>query len=226
MVWVRAGITLAAVLATAFWQRGVSARTHDSHRHSGLEDGHHVSRPQRRIGPGHPAAPLTRSLLEEPASKELALALASTAWLVPALMSRSTAPSPNHPRILLWYKSLRQPPWKPPDLAIPLAWFGIETCLAAAAYRLLRRPGSPARNAALGWLATNVVSIGGWSWLFFGRRNLAMSTVASAGLIGTSVAYVAAARKEDPTAAAQGLPLVAWVAFATVLTASIWRRNR
>ncbi len=168
-----------------------------------------------------PTQPLAR-----PASRGLALGLASAAWLVPALMSGSTAPSPNHPRVLLWYKTLRKPPWKPPDIAIPLAWMGIETCLAAAAYRLLRKPGSRARNVSLGWLATNIVGIGGWSWLFFGKRNLAASTVAAAGLLGTSVTYVASAREEDPTAAVQGVPLIAWVAFATVLTASIWRRNR
>lgn len=168
----------------------------------------------------------TTRLLTEPAPRGLALALASATWLVPAVMSRSTTPSPNHPRILLWYQTLRKPPWKPPDIAIPLAWTAIETCLAAATYRLLRRPGSPARNTSLGWLAVNVASIGGWSWLFFGKRNLAASTVAAAGLLGTGVAYVAAVREEDPVAAAEGLPLVAWVAFATVLTASIWRLNR
>ena len=42
------------------------------------------------------------------APRGLALGLASAAWLLPALMSRSTAPAPNHPRVLLWYKSLRQ----------------------------------------------------------------------------------------------------------------------
>ena len=164
--------------------------------------------------------------LAQPAPRPLALALASAAWLVPLLLSRSTSPSPDHPRVLLWYKTLRQPPWKPPDVAVPLAWLGIETCLAAAAYRLLRRPGSPARNAGLGWLAASVAGIGGWSRLFFGQRNLPVSTVAAAGLLGTSAAYVATVRKEDPAAAAAGLPLVAWVAFATVLTAAIWRRNR
>lgn len=164
--------------------------------------------------------------IARPVSKALALGLASAAWLVPAMMSGSTSPSPNHPRVLLWYKTLRQPPWKPPDIAIPLAWIGIETCMAAAAFRLLRRPGGPARNASLGWLATNVVGIGGWSWLFFGKRSLPLSTAAATALLGTSVAYVVSARDEDQTAAAQGLPLVAWVAFATVLTASIWRRNR
>ena len=160
-----------------------------------------------------------------PLSKPAALALASAAWLVPALMSGSTAPSPNHPRVFLWYRTLRQPPWKPPDAAVPIAWIAIETCLAAAAYRLLRRPASDARDASLGWLATNVAGIGAWSWLFFGKRKLMASTVAAAGLLGTSVAYVAATRKEDTTAAAEGLPLVAWLAFATILTASIWRRN-
>ena len=113
----------------------------------------------------------TTSPLAKPVPQGLALGLASAAWTVPALMSGSTAPSPNHPRVLLWYKTLRQPPWKPPDIAIPLAWMGIETCLAAAAYRLLRRPGSPARDVSLGWLATNVIGIGCWNWLFFGKRN-------------------------------------------------------
>lgn len=103
---------------------------------------------------------------------------------------------------------------------------GIETCLAAATYRLLRKSGSPARNASLGWLAANIVGIGGWSRLFFGRRNLPASTVAAAGLLASGVAYVSSARKADPTAAAEGTPLVAWVAFATILTAAIWRRNR
>src|SRR6188474_3175179 len=116
MVWVRAGITLAAVLATAFWQRDVAVKTNNSDDRSGLKDGQLLSPPQREIGSVHPGERPTRSsLLVEPAPKELALALASTAWIVPALMSRSTAPSPNHARILLWYKSLRQPPWKPPD---------------------------------------------------------------------------------------------------------------
>lgn len=156
----------------------------------------------------------------------MSAALASLAWLVPALLSWSTAPSPNHPRVFLWYHALRQPAWKPPDIAIPLAWAGIETGLAVAAYRLMRSPGSRARSASLAWLATNVVGIGGWSRLFFGRRNLPLSTAAAVALLGSGVAYVASARSTDKTAAVAGAPLVAWVAFGTLLTAAIWRKNR
>ena len=156
----------------------------------------------------------------------LAALLASAAFVVPLALSRSTTPTPLHPRVFFWYRGLRQPSFKPPDIAIPIAWTVIESALATAGYRLLRRPSSPARNRSLAWLAANVVGIGAWSRLFFGGRNLPASTLAAAALAGSGVAYVAESRKADAGAAAAGVPYVAWVAFATVLTAAIWRRNR
>lgn len=164
--------------------------------------------------------------MEQPLSKPAAFALSTAALIVPTLMSRSTSPSPDHPRIMLWYKALRKPSWKPADVVIPLAWVGIESALAASGYRLLRSPAGPQRNAALALLAGNVLGIGAWSRLFFGQRNLPVSTAASAALLAGGIAYVATARKVDTVAAAAGVPLVAWVGFATVLTAAIWRRNR
>lgn len=156
----------------------------------------------------------------------VAAAVASLAYVVPLLMSRSTSPTPDHPRIYFWYKTLRQPKFKPPDIVIPVAWSLIETSLAVAAYRLLRKGPSPNRTASLALLAGNVVAIGAWSRLFFGQRNLSASTIAAATMIGTGAAYVSAARPTDKIAAAAGVPFVAWVGFATLLTAAIWRRNR
>ncbi|MEO7335128.1 MAG: TspO/MBR family protein [Caldimonas sp.] len=170
-----------------------------------------------------PAPPTETSQPMPPAVAALA---ASSAFLVPMLLSRSSSPTPDHPRTLLWYKALRQPSFKPPDIVIPLAWTVIESALAVAAYRLLRQPSAPRRNTALGWLALNIASIGGWSRLFFGRRDLPMSTVAAAAMVGSAAVYVAQAKKTDRVSAAAGVPLVAWLAFATVLTAAIWRRNR
>lgn len=161
-----------------------------------------------------------------PLPAPLAAVVAMGAYAVPYALSRSTSPSPDHPRIFLWYRLLRKPAIQPPDVAIPLTWIGIETGLAYAAYRLLRARSSPARNRALALLAGNVVGIGGWSRLFFGRRNLPVSTGAAAVLLATGATYVHAARKVDTPAAGASAPLVAWVAFATVLTAALWRRNR
>lgn len=156
----------------------------------------------------------------------VAACLASLAYVVPLAMSYSTTPSPNHPQIMSWYLTLKQPKFKPPDIAIPLAWTVIETGFAVAAYRLLRQPSSDSRTASLALLAGNTVAIGGWSRLFFGGQNLPASTLAAAAMVATGAAYVAAARPADPVASHLGKPFVAWVAFATVLTAAIWRLNR
>ncbi len=156
----------------------------------------------------------------------IAASLATAAYVVPYVLSRSTTPTPDHPRVFFWYRFLKKPAIKPPDVAIPLTWVAIDTGLAVAGYRLLRARPGPARSRALALLAGNVLGIGAWSRLFFGGRNLPASTVAAAALGIGAAAYVHEARKVDGPAAASGVPLVAWVCFATVLTAALWRRNR
>jgi tryptophan-rich sensory protein len=160
-----------------------------------------------------------------PWSAPAAAAIASCAFAVPLALSASSGPAPNHPRVLAWYLSLREPRFKPPDWVIPVAWAGIEAALAAAAYRLLRAAPSPARTRSLGWWGWNVFMIGAWNRLFFKGQNLAVSTVAAGTLVASSVAFVNEAKSVDRTAARAGLPLVGWVAFATVLTATIWQLN-
>jgi tryptophan-rich sensory protein len=159
-------------------------------------------------------------------SKLPAAAIASSAFVVPLALSASSSPSPAHPRVLAWYTSLRQPRFKPKDWVIPVAWLGIETGLAAAGYRLLRAQPSATQRRALGWLAWNVTMIGGWSRLFFKHRNLGVSTVAAASMVATGAAYIKDAKGVDVGAARAGAPFLAWVSFATVLTATIWSLNR
>jgi len=158
--------------------------------------------------------------------RALAALVSSSAFVVPFALSASTSPTLRHPRTVFWYRLLRQPAFKPPDAAIPIVWTAIEGLLAFAGYRLLRRPRTPERDRALGWWALNVISIGAWSRLFFGHRNLPASTVGAAAMVASGAAYVLAARKVDRQAAQAGVPFVAWVAFATGLTCAIWLRNR
>lgn len=162
-----------------------------------------------------------------------AVARSNTRWLfavgsfaVPLAMSLSSAPSPSHPRILAWYTSLRKPFFQPPGWAFPVAWTGLEACLAWSGWRICNAPESPSRQRALGLLALNIVSIGAWSRLFFKRRDLATSTVAAAALAPMSAAYVSESKKVDQVAAKAAVPLVLWVGFATVLTGTIWAMNR
>ena len=157
-------------------------------------------------------------------SRPAAAAVAATALVWPALAGQRWGPQ----RFVagLWYRLLRKPPFQPPDVAFPVAWSLIDTALAGAAYRLLRQPASGPRNQAMGWWALNVALIGGWSGVFFGRRNLPASTALAAAMVASGGAFVVQASRVDKPSAVAGVPFVAWVAFATVLTAALWRRNR
>jgi tryptophan-rich sensory protein len=126
---------------------------------------------------------------------------------------------------MAWYLALREPPFKPPDWVFPLAWVGIEAGLATAAYRLLRATPSAQRSTALALLGWNVFMIGGWSRLFFKRHDLGVSTAVAATMVASSVAFVKAAKPVDRTASRAGMPLVGWLGFATVLTATLWGLN-
>ena len=55
--------------------------------------------------------------------------------------------------------------------------------------------------------------IGGWSRLFFKRRNLPLAVAAAGGMVALGAAYTAAAREVDKPAATAGVPFTVWVGF-------------
>jgi tryptophan-rich sensory protein len=159
-------------------------------------------------------------------SRPAAAVLAAAAIAAPALAAYADRPSARNIGTRIWYALLRKPAFQPPDKVFPVVWSAIDGALALGAWRLARRPATPQRNRALGLLGTNVAMIAGWSRLFFGKRRLGGAAVGAGALAATAAAYVAAAKEVDRPAAAAGVPLVAWVAFATVLSTAIWKMNR
>ncbi|MDR6787881.1 2-polyprenyl-6-methoxyphenol hydroxylase-like FAD-dependent oxidoreductase/tryptophan-rich sensory protein [Sphingomonas sp. BE138] len=154
-----------------------------------------------------------------------ALAVVGAAVGASALVGRRNAPDPSHPRIRRWYHRLDKPGFTPPDAAFGAVWPVLETGLAVGGYRLLRAPATARRNVALGLWAANIAMIGGWTELFFRRRQLGGSAVASGAMVASGAALTVAAAKVDRPAAALATPFVAWVAFATVLAERIRRDN-
>ena len=59
------------------------------------------------------------------------------------------SPAPQHPRTQRWYLALRKPGFTPPGVVFGLGWTLIELGLAYGGYRLLRKPATPSRNAAV-----------------------------------------------------------------------------
>ena len=155
----------------------------------------------------------------------VALAVVSGALALTAWSGKKFSPTPDHPRIERWYRRLDKPGVTPPGPVFGAAWGTIELVLAYGGYRLLRRPSTSTRNAAVGlWLLNNLL-IAGWSGLFFGGRALGPSAIASGGMIAVAAGYSLVAAKTDKVAALTVLPLVGWLGFATFLAEEVWRRN-
>ncbi len=143
-----------------------------------------------------------------------------------AVLAMRNAPDPLHPRIRRWYKRLDKPSYTPPDLVFGGVWPVVESSLAVGGYRLLRKADSPSRNLAIGLWVLNIGMIGGWTEVFFRRKQLGPSAAASAAMVASGAGYVAVAARVDRTAALTGVPYVAWLGFATLLAEEIWERNR
>jgi len=166
-----------------------------------------------------------RRAAREGLSPLAAAAIAGGAVLATALIGRRYAPDRSHPAIRRWYRSLDKPAFTPPDPAFGVVWPALEALLAVAGYRLMREPSEPARNAAIGLWALNVAMIAGWTKAFFGERSLDGGFAAATAQLGAGVAYVEAARRVDPAAAALGAPYTAWLAFASLVAEEVWREN-
>jgi translocator protein len=135
-------------------------------------------------------------------------------------------PSPTHPRTAAWYGGLNKPSFTPPGPVFGIAWTLIDSALSYGGYRLLRARPSTARTGALALWALNVLGVGGYSWVMFGRKRLDEATGVTGAMLATSVGAVALASQVDRKAAWAILPLAGWVAFAFILQEEVWRRNR
>jgi tryptophan-rich sensory protein len=154
-----------------------------------------------------------------------ALAIAGGAMAISALVGRRYSPEPSHPDIERWYHDLDKPSYTPPDPVFGAVWPALEVLLAVGGYRLLRAAPGRDRDTALALWLFNVAMIGGWTKVFFGERSLAGGSLAAAGMLASGGAYVEFARRVDGLAGAAGVPFAAWLAFATLLSEEVWRRN-
>ena len=128
-----------------------------------------------------------------------------------------------------WYRQLDKPAWQPPPIAFPLVWTPLYADIAltgAAALTALEEQGRTEEAAGLRRsLALNLVLNTGWSVLFWRVRRPWLST-AWCGVLTWQSLFVARRLQEvDPSLHNAWAPYPAWTLFATVLNASIARRN-
>lgn len=133
---------------------------------------------------------------------------------------------PQQPRAAIWYLRLRKPGFTPPGPAIGATWGILEILLVISGYRLLRRRSSARRTLALGGWTLTLAGLAGFPWVFFRERRLGASTLVAGAMLASAATTAVAAWEVDAPAAELTTPLIGWLAFATLLSGELRRRNR
>jgi tryptophan-rich sensory protein len=121
-----------------------------------------------------------------------------------------------------WYEGLAKPSFNPPNWVFAPAWTILYFLIAIAGWLVWRHEihGVPMVLWAL-QLALNFL----WSPVFFSAHRTGAALIVILLLLATIVLFMFFAWPILPVAAVLFLPYLAWVAFASLLNASIWRLN-
>lgn len=123
-----------------------------------------------------------------------------------------------------WYPELSKPSWTPPSWLFGPVWTMLYVMMAVALWLAWRSQPQAAWSCTVVFAVQLVLNLA-WSAVFFGLRQPGWAV---AEIVVLWVAIAATAWRLWLVAPAAGLlmvPYLAWVTFATTLTAAIWRMN-
>lgn len=123
------------------------------------------------------------------------------------------------------YESLAKPPWAPPPQVFAPVWFSLYGLLIVATARVVSQDDDRAKKGQLALYATQMVANAVWTPLFFRFRWYKAAEIDAALLTVLVGALSASYASRSRSAAAMLAPVIAWCAFATVLTHEIRIRN-
>ncbi len=130
------------------------------------------------------------------------------------------------PNIPAWYAGLAKPGFTPPNWLFAPVWTTLYILMAYALWRILSLPRSlPGRTAAVTAFFVQLALNCLWSFAFFGARSPLAGLVVIAALLAAILATIHAFWRLDRVAALLLVPYLAWVTYATALTAAVWRLN-
>ncbi|MDR3734994.1 MAG: tryptophan-rich sensory protein, partial [Acidobacteriaceae bacterium] len=125
-----------------------------------------------------------------------------------------------------WYRGLTKPAIAPPNWVFGPVWTVLYALMAISAWLVSQSAPSSWRTCALTLFFAQLGLNLAWSWIFF-RRHAIGAALAEVILLwaGIGVTLLVFSRVE-PLAAWLLAPYWAWVSFAAVLNAALWRINK
>lgn len=119
-----------------------------------------------------------------------------------------------------WYLTLKKPSWQPPAWLFGPAWTVLYLLMGAALTIALS-----AGLKDMSWFALQMILNLAWTFTFFNMQNIDLALADILGLVVAILGTMASFAAVSPLAAGLLLPYLAWVLFATALTASIRAKN-
>ncbi len=121
-----------------------------------------------------------------------------------------------------WYAGLQKPPFNPPAWVFAPVWTVLYVMIAIAGWRVWNETRTGGAMTAW-WLQLGLNFI--WSPVFFFLQSPGAALLVIITLMATIMAFIGLTWSRNRVAALLFLPYAAWVAFATLLNASIWWLN-
>jgi tryptophan-rich sensory protein len=125
-----------------------------------------------------------------------------------------------------WYRSLKEPDWKPPDVLFGPVWTTIYACAAVSGVIAWRRASTRSRREwILVLFASNAFVNVLWSLLFFRLRRPDWALVEVAFLWLSILALIVYLARFSRPSGWLLAPYLAWVSFAATLNLAVVRLN-
>lgn len=124
-----------------------------------------------------------------------------------------------------FYAQLDTPSWAPPSRLFGPVWTVLYLMMGIAAWLVWREAGWREGRVALSLFVAQLVLNALWTWLFFAWRLGGVALIEIIVLSVLIIAVIIAFARIQRTAAMLLVPYLAWVLFATALTAALWTRN-
>jgi benzodiazapine receptor len=151
--------------------------------------------------------------------------LGLTAFLVLCLAVSGIGAAVTATSVGTWYQALHKPVFNPPDWIFAPVWTTLYILMAIAGWRVWRQAGFETGRKALTVFVVQLALNLAWSFIFFGQQRIGLALVEIVILLLAIIVTTALFWRIDRWSGVLFLPYVLWVAFATVLNASLWWLN-
>ena len=151
--------------------------------------------------------------------------LTLTLWIIGCLAVGGFGGRWTAPEIPGWYQTIAKPSFNPPGWIFGPVWTTLYILMAIAAWLVSQSPDSPSRTLGLALFVFQLALNLAWSWIFFHKHAIGSAALEVAVLwcaIGVTTLVFS---RVSVSAAWLMAPYWAWVTFASILNATIWRLN-